>query len=259
MKKIIDTHVHCEFTGKDIAGSGVRDDVASYQRDRDHMGIVAAVSDSAQPNPNVDLSALGVRLCAVIDRIDFDLEAIAHGLRQGRYAAVKINLGFVHMYAGDQRLRAVYEQCQAAAVPVLFHTGDPGWGYAKIKFADPMTIDEVAVDHPKTTFVLMHAGNPWFQTAAVVADKNRNVYLDGSTLLEGNMRNIAPHRLQRLMIEPIAWLTTYLSNPRKLMFGSGWPMVDLPSYLEAFQSAVPVSLRDAIFFETAAEIFRVST
>jgi hypothetical protein len=68
-------------------------------------------------------------------------------------------LGYVHRYAYDRQYEPIYRLAQKYDVPVVFHTGDTNSVRAKIKFADPLTIDEVAVDHPKVTFVIAHCGN----------------------------------------------------------------------------------------------------
>ena len=49
-------------------------------------------------------------------------------------------------------------------MPVFFHTGDTYSPEAKLKFAHPLGVDEVAVDHPDVKFVLCHLGNPWTVT-----------------------------------------------------------------------------------------------
>jgi hypothetical protein len=67
-----------------------------------------------------------------------------------------------------------------------------------VKFSHPLTIDEVAVDHPDITFVIAHAGNPWIESAAEVAYKNPNVYLDGSAFVIGDCSTSKYHHTYSL-------------------------------------------------------------
>jgi predicted TIM-barrel fold metal-dependent hydrolase len=50
-------------------------------------------------------------------------------------------------YKGHKFYEPAYQLAQKYDVPVIFHTGDTYSVKAKLKYADPLTIDEVAVDH----------------------------------------------------------------------------------------------------------------
>ena len=75
-------------------------------------------------------------------------------------------------------------------LPVIFHTGDNWSTTAKVKYAHPLRMDEVAVDHPEVRFVLAHFGNPWLIDAAEVVFKNPNVWADLSGLFVGSDKEI---------------------------------------------------------------------
>jgi uncharacterized protein len=255
--EILDVHVHTELTGQWNEASGTWDTADAWRAAAGTLGIVGGITDSERPSPAA--AGLGLGRCAVVRSPTFDLADLEGGLRDGRYVAVKINLGFMHCYASDERLRPIYELCAQTERPVLFHTGDPGWGYAKIKYAHPMTVDEVIVDHRKTRFVLVHAGNPWFETAAVIVDKNPNAYLEASSILEGDLAQQPPARVERHVIAPLRWIASYISRQDAIMFGSGWPSVNVTSYVEAYRRAIAREHWRRVFYETAAELFRIST
>lgn len=256
--EIIDVHTHTELDGLPDPVSGIPATLDQYLADRERAGVVGGVTDSSVPGAAIpDLRAYNLVRCAVIADAAVDAAKIERGLESGVFGAIKINLGFVHCYAFDERFEPLYRLAERHGVPVLFHTGDPGWARAKLKYADPLTIDEVAVDHPDVRFVLVHAGNPWFETAAAVAYKNPNVYIEASALLTGDIGRIPPERVQAHMTGPISWLLGYLDDPAKLLFGSGWPMVDLPSYVEAFKRAVPREHWAAVFHDNAARLFKI--
>ena len=58
----------------------------------------------------------------------------------------------------------------------------------KLKYSQPLIIDEVAVDFPKVKFVIAHCGTPWVADAVEVVAKNKNVYMDLSGLMEGKFK-----------------------------------------------------------------------
>jgi len=119
-----------------------------------------------------------------------------------------------------------------------------------------LTIDEVAVDHPKVTFVIAHCGNPWIESAAEVAYKNPNVYLEGSALLIGDLTRSPREKVDTFVVKPLSWIFGYLENPTKLMFGSDWPLTDMRSTIEAFKRAIPPEHWKAVFHDNAARVFR---
>jgi hypothetical protein len=56
---------------------------------------------------------------------------------------------------------------------LFLHTGDTYSTIAKVKYAHPLLIDDVAVDHRDVKFVLAHFGNPWLLDTAEVSTKTR--------------------------------------------------------------------------------------
>ncbi len=250
MKKlaIFDAHVHVEFPFVQS-----RSDYLAISR---QLGITAALTDSNQPGlSDGELRDLSIGRSAVVGREQFDIGEISNGLESGKYKAIKINLGFSYRYADDVYFAPVYAAALTFGAPIFFHTGDPGWSGAKIKYAHPITLDDIAVDYPGINFVLVHAGNPWFRDAALVASKNDNVLLEASALLEKDSLALDDRRTQTLVVDPIKYILDYLGSDRKLIFGSGWPMVDLPSYVAAYMAGVPASSWENVFYFNARRLF----
>jgi predicted TIM-barrel fold metal-dependent hydrolase len=180
------------------------------------------------------------------------------GLRSGKYGCIKIYLGYVHQYAYDKNYEPAYELAEKYDVPVVFHTGDTSSRRAKLKYADPLTIDEVAVDHPKVRFVIAHCGNPWIESAAEVSYKNPNVYLDGSAMLIGDLDRMPRAKVDAYVVRPLAWIFGYVEDPAKLMFGSDWPLTDINSYVKAFKRAIPREHWRAVFHDNAMRVFKLN-
>lgn len=111
---------------------------------------------------------------------------------------------------GNDALEKIYATAQAAGRPVMIHTGTSIFPGARNVYADPMAADDVAVDFPKLTLILAHAGRPLFMpTAVFLARRHPNVYLD--------LSGIPPRRLLEYLprLEEIAgkclWGTDYPS------------------------------------------------
>jgi len=184
------------------------------------------------------------------------VEKVEKGIRAGRFQCIKIYLGYVPKWATDSFYRPFYRLAERYKLPVVFHTGDTYDKNAKVKYADPLQIDEVAVEYPGVNFVIAHLGNPWFQSAAEVIYKNDNVFADVSALLLGDVSEETPENLEELVIKPIKWIYAYVNNPKKFMFGSDWPLVKVKPYLELMKLTIPEKDWKGFFGGNAQRVFR---
>lgn len=245
---VFDAHLHTEFCAAH--------DEQAFRALKTRFDIVAGMTDSHVPGCDAaQLRALGVGRCAVIAQPEWNPRALARGLDEGLYQAIKINLGFMPLHAHDPCLQPAYRLARQFDVPVMFHTGDTGWPRSKLKYAHPLTLDETVVDHAQVNFLLVHSGNPWFTDAGVLAAKNDNVWLDLSSIIEGALGEVSEATLARLLLEPIRWMLDYTGKPERFVFGSGWPAVDYPVYLQACAKAIPEQYQRQVFFENAMHLF----
>ncbi|MDG6904463.1 MAG: hypothetical protein JRN20_01610 [Nitrososphaerota archaeon] len=60
-----------------------------------------------------------------------------------------------------------------------FHTGTSIFSRARIKYGDPIYLDDVAIDFPKTEDSMAHGVRPfWMGAASFILRRHRNVYFD---------------------------------------------------------------------------------
>ncbi|HYC58342.1 MAG TPA: amidohydrolase family protein [Thermoanaerobaculia bacterium] len=113
-------------------------------------------------------------------------------------------------YRGELwQLAEIYHECEERGVPVMFHTGTSIFPKARNVFADPMPIDDVAIDFPKLRIILAHAGRPLYgETAMFLARRHANVHLDIS--------GIPPKHLLR-------YVPRLTSIADKVLWGTDWP------------------------------------
>ena len=85
----------------------------------------------------------------------------------------------------DRRFYPIYEAITEAGVPALFHTGQTGIGAGlpgghriKLRYSDPMLLDDVAADFPELTIVMAHPAVPWVDAQIAIASHKANVYVD---------------------------------------------------------------------------------
>jgi predicted TIM-barrel fold metal-dependent hydrolase len=69
-------------------------------------------------------------------------------------------------------LAPVYAKAEQLGMPVMIHTGTSIFEGARNVYADPMAVDDVAVDFPNLTIILAHAGRPlYMETGAPLPER----------------------------------------------------------------------------------------
>jgi uncharacterized protein len=256
---IIDVHTHTSFNGRPQPARGILQTEAQYFKEWQEAGVVGSVAHTSSSGSNFfNLKSRNVIYCAGVGE-QINTKDIESGLRSKKYGCIKVYLGYAYRYAYDRLYEPVYKLAEKYDVPVVFHTGDTNSARAKLKYADPLTVDEVAVDHPKVKFVIAHCGNPWIESAAEVAYKNPNVYLECSALLVGDLENMPREKIDTFVVRPISWIFGYVEDPKKLMFGTDWPLTPIKPYVEAYKRAIPQEHWKAVFHDNAARLFKFPT
>lgn len=276
---MIDAHVH--VAEPNLPGAGSLGDVlllpverraAKLRREMADAGVEAVfamgVLDADGDDPLGVASTLevaarvpGLYAIGAMDPRKADAEyfrRVESQLKTGRVKALKGYLGYLHYGPGDDRYRGYYELAERYRLPVIFHTGDTYSPRAKLKYAHPLLVDDVAVDHPRVNFVLAHLGNPWLADGAEVVYKNFNVWADLSGLAIGDAATFAEADESREeTLAAVAKALRYAERPNRIVLGSDWPLVPLAEYAAWVLRAVPDDWRDGVASETARRLFRL--
>lgn len=156
-------------------------------------------------------------------------------------------------YPNDRMAYPFYEVLAEHGCVALFHTGQTGVGSGmragngmRLKYSNPMYLDDVAVDFPDMNIVAAHPSFPWQEEALAVAQHKPNVYID----LSGWSPKYFPPIL-------IRYANSLLRH--KMLFGSDWPMISPEKWLHAFDKAdFRDEVRPLILKENAMRLLRVS-
>jgi len=204
------------------------------------------------------LHAIGV---ADPTRTDADhLRLVDDALAAGRVRALKGYLGYLHVGPDDPRYVPYYEMAARRNVPFIFHTGDTYSPRAKLRFAHPLLVDEVAVDHPDVRFVLAHAGNPWLSEAAEIVYKNVNVWADLSGLMVGDLSAFTAAEREDVRADTrrnIAQMFRYAERPNRFLYGSDWPLAPMAAYRSFIAAAIPEIYHPQVFEDNAHTLFQI--
>jgi predicted TIM-barrel fold metal-dependent hydrolase len=182
-----------------------------------------------------------------------------------KIVAFKAYLGYLHFGPEHPNYVPYYKLAAKYLLPVIVHTGDNWSTTAKVKYAHPLRMDEVAVDHPEVRFVLAHFGNPWLIDAAEVVFKNPNVWADLSGLFVGGDEVIQglldaakmPGSAAALTVSDLKKAIGYVGDYKKFLYGSDWPLAPMGSYRRLIESLIPEEHHQEVFRTNAEYVFKL--
>ncbi|HTO27976.1 MAG TPA: amidohydrolase family protein, partial [Devosia sp.] len=130
-------------------------------------------------------------------------------------------------HPADRMAWSIYEVINEYQLPVIFHTGHSGMGTGmrggggmRLKYGQPMLIDDVAVDFPDMKIILAHPSWPWVDESLSMALHKTNVYID----LSGWSPKYFPKQV-------IQYANTQLKH--KMLFGSDFPLIHPDKWIAA--------------------------
>lgn len=137
----------------------------------------------------------------------------------------------------DTQFYPLWEALEQLGLPAIFHTGQNGMGAGlpggrgiKLRYSNPMLLDDVAADFPNLVIIMAHPSVPWQDEANSIATHKANVYID----LSGWSPKYFPASLVKLG-------NNVLSS--KLLFGTDFPLITPEKWLGAFEQ---LELKDAV-------------
>ena len=275
----IDVHTHAEVsrrTGEDgltpelreaaaayfgEGGSPAAEDVAAYYRERRLAAVIFTVDAESVTGraavPNEEVAAVAAANSDVL--IPFASIDPAKGhravlearrlIRDHGIRGFKFHPNLQAFFPNDRAVYPFYEVIAEAGLPALFHTGHsgigsglPGGGGIRLKYSNPMYVDDVAVDFPELKIVLAHPSFPWQDEAISVALHKQQVYID----LSGWSPKYFPPQLVR-------YANTLLRE--RVLFGSDYPLITPDRWLADFeQIEIKPEVRPLILKQNAARL-----
>ncbi len=136
------------------------------------------------------------------------------------FRGLKLYPTYQHYYPNDAKIYPLYAKAQELEIPVLLHIGSSVFAGSRLKYGDPIYVDDVAVDFPELILIQSHSGRPfWYDKAFSLARIHENVYMEVAGLPPKRLLNYFPE------LERIA---------DKVIYGSDWPGV--PTIKENLQA-----------------------
>ncbi len=270
----IDVHVHLETEIEDNAAndaakkyfgnSGVgrnRHELAEYYRARKIGCVVFTVDErltGRPPIPNDEVAAFAAENSDIMfafasvdpmrgkEAVDEARRLIASGGIRG----FKLHPPLQQFHPNDPQVYPFYEVINEAKLPVIFHTGHSGIGTGqrggggvRLKYGNPMDIDDVAVDFPDMPIIMAHPSFPWQDEAISICLHKPQVYID--------LSGWSPKYFSPTLVQ---YASTLLKH--KVLFGSDYPLIAPDRWLADFEKiAIKDEVRPLILKENALRLF----
>jgi len=152
-------------------------------------------------------------------------------------------------FPNDHVAYPLYEVIAEAKLPALFHTGQTGIGAGmraggglRVKYANPIHLDDVAADFPDMPIIMAHPSFPWQDEALSVATHKPQVYID--------LSGWSPKYFPPLLVQ---YANTLLKH--KVLFGTDFPLLTPERWIADFEQLdVKPDVRPLIMKENAAKL-----
>ena len=154
----------------------------------------------------------------------------------------------------DRQFYPLYAALVEAGVPALFHTGQTGIGAGlpgghgiKLRYSDPMLLDDVAADFPELTIIMAHPSVPWVDSQISIATHKANVFVD----LSGWSPKYFPPQLVRAANSMLK---------TKILFGSDFPVIQVDRWIKDFEALdFKPDVPPLLFKENALHVLGIRT
>jgi predicted TIM-barrel fold metal-dependent hydrolase len=168
----------------------------------------------------------------------------------GLHGIGEINPARQQFFPNDTRFYPLWEEMQRLGLPILFHggmaaagAGTPGGMGHKLKYTQPIYLDDVAADFPELKIICAHPTWPWTAESLAIARHKSNFYID----LSGWAPKYFP-------AEVVQQVNSLLQD--KAMFGSDWPGISVERWMEEFdQLKIKPEVRQKILLDNAKKFF----
>lgn len=170
-------------------------------------------------------------------------------LKEGVVKGFKFHPTLQGFFPNDRMAYELYEVIAEHKLPAVFHSGHSGIGTGmrgggglRLKYSNPIHLDDVAADFPDMSIIIAHPSWPWQDEALSVCLHKPNVYID----LSGWLPKYFPPQL-------VQHANTLLK--RKMLFGSDFPLITPDRWIQEFRNAgFKPEVHDLILKENAISV-----
>jgi uncharacterized protein len=173
-------------------------------------------------------------------------------IKDYRVKGFKFHPSVQDFFPDDRIAYPLYEVIAEAKLPALFHSGQTGVGAGtrggggiRLKYSNPLHLDDVAADFPDMPIIIAHPSFPWQEEALSVATHKPQVYID--------LSGWSPKYFPPILVQ---YANTLLKD--RILFGSDYPVISPERWIEEFEKLnIKPEVRPLIMKHNAAKLLKL--
>lgn len=183
------------------------------------------------------------------------VERLNHAVDELGMRGLKLGPTYQHFDPTDRHHWPLFRRCAELDLPIMWHQGTTFPSLARLKWANPLQLEDVAMDFPELRMIIAHLGHPWEEDTIALVRKSPNVYTDISAV------HYRPWRYWQAMVTAMEYGITH-----KILLGSDFPSASLTNVIQGLRHVndpvegtrlpmIPIEIQEQIIHENWKSFF----
>jgi predicted TIM-barrel fold metal-dependent hydrolase len=184
------------------------------------------------------------------------MEQLEHAVEDLGLRGVKLGPVYQHFDPTDRRHWPFFGRCEELDLPIMWHQGTTFPSRSRLRWGNPLLLEDIAMDFPALRMIVAHLGHPWEEDLVVLMRKCPNLYADISAV------HYRPWRYWQAMVTAVEYGVAH-----KLLLGSDFPSATLANVIDGLRRVnapvegtnlprIPIEVQDRIVHENWKGFFR---
>jgi predicted TIM-barrel fold metal-dependent hydrolase len=186
------------------------------------------------------------------------VEQLRYAVDTLRLRGVKLGPVYQHWDPQDPKHWPLLAECQRLGIPALFHQGTTFPSQAKLRWGNPLQLEDLALEFPDLRIIIAHLGHPWEEDTVALVRKAPNVWADISAV------HYRPWRYWQAMVTAMEYGVTH-----KFLLASDFPSATIDNVIHGLRNVnrivegtqlpkIPTEIQERIISENWRQFFTES-
>ncbi|MGH9630152.1 MAG: amidohydrolase family protein, partial [Bryobacteraceae bacterium] len=163
-----------------------------------------------------------VGFCSVDPNDDDAVEQLNYAVLTLGLRGLKLGPIYQNIHPSDNKIRQVFRRAEELEIPILIHQGTTFCCNVSLEVANPILLQQAALDFPRLKMIIAHMGHPWIAETLVLIRKHPQLFTDISALY------YRPWQFYNALVLAMEYGVLH-----KVLFGSDYPVTTPGSTIEA--------------------------
>ena len=183
------------------------------------------------------------------------IDQLDHAVNTLKLTGLKLGPAYQHFDPTDRKHWPFFGKVQQLGIPIIWHQGTTFPSRAKLRWATPLLLEDIAMDFPDIRMIVAHLGHPWEEDLIALIRKAPNMYADISAV------HYRPWRYWQAMVTAMEYGVTH-----KLLLASDFPSATIDNVIAGLRNVnaivegtkfptIPTEIQERIIHENWREGF----